>query len=103
LYQKISPQHSRNPLWFRLCWGVNPMSMSQSPLAPLLDSAVIAVFLVFTWATILYVLVQALPLATGGAIALSMIAAAGVTCLFTSAALIAVISHIWKNKPDLYP
>ena len=77
--------------------------MNQSPVAPLLDSAVIVIFLFFTWVTILYVLVQALPLATGGAITLSIIAAAVVTCLFASAALIAVILHIWKNKTDLYP
>lgn len=77
--------------------------MKQSPVTPLLDSAVIVLFLFCAWLTVLYVLVQALPLADGRAITLSIIAAALVTCLFASAALVALLLHIWKNKTDLYP
>lgn len=76
--------------------------MKPATVAPLLDSAIIVIFLCFAWLTVLYVLVQALPLVTGRGIALSIIAAAVVACLFSSAALIALLFHIWKNRADLY-
>ena len=68
----------------------------------LLDCVIIVVSLAMTWATLLFVLREALSLATDPVVKRTIQGAAGAAGIAATAALVAVLVHLKRNRQSLY-
>jgi len=68
----------------------------------LLDCATILGFLVLTWSVLVFVLREASNLSSSVVVKIIMEVSAGLAGVFATAALVAVLVHLKKNRESLY-
>jgi len=66
------------------------------------DSLVILAVVASVWATLAFVVVEALPLATRPSLRVALLSSGGAVGAFATAALVALLVHLGRNRDELY-